>query len=77
MWALNARPGKSVRDDEGTHFQFVGDHDQIGMMTRNALPGDATHSWFETLDHVYASDETFLGRQLQVALQNQPVVPVL
>jgi PAS domain S-box-containing protein len=57
------------------YYQVVGHRDILGKPVRDALPEVAGQGFFELLDNVYASGESFVGRQLPIHLQRMPNGP--
>ena len=57
------------------YYQVVGHRDILGKPVREALPEVAGQGFFELLDRVYASGESFVGRQLPIHLQRKPDGP--
>lgn len=51
------------------YYQVVGHRDILGKAVRDALPEVAGQGFFELLDNVYTSGESFVGRQLPIQLQ--------
>jgi PAS domain S-box-containing protein len=58
------------------YAQLVGHREVIGKPVREALPEVAGQGYFELLDRVYASGESFVGRSMAVGLQRTPGAPV-
>jgi PAS domain S-box-containing protein len=56
--------------------QLVGHRDVVGKPVRQALPEVHGQGFFELLDKVYASGETFSGGALTVLLQREPGGPM-
>jgi PAS domain S-box-containing protein len=52
--------------------QLVGQRDVVGQPVRQALPEVEGQGFFELLDSVYRSGETFTGTDMPVMLQRQP-----
>jgi len=59
-----------------TYLQLVGNRDLLDRTAREALPEVDGQGFFELLDRVYASGETFVGRNLPVRIQRRPGEPL-
>ncbi|MDB5761721.1 MAG: hypothetical protein JWQ21_716 [Herminiimonas sp.] len=57
-------------------YQLVGHRDIIGKPVREALPEVAGQGFYELLDLVYTSGESFVGRALPIKLQREPNGPL-
>ncbi|CAH0281319.1 Sensor histidine kinase TmoS [Massilia sp. Bi118] len=58
------------------YLQLVGNRDVVGQSIRDAVPEVAGQGYFELLDHVYRTGETFHGSDLKVMLQHSPGMPL-
>lgn len=58
-----------------SYIQLVGNREIIGKPIREALPELAQQPFFDLLDQVYTSGETFVGRRLPALLQAQGIGP--
>jgi PAS domain S-box-containing protein len=56
--------------------QLVGNRDVVGQSIRQALPEVEGQGFFELLDRVYSTGETFRGIELPVKLQRVPGAPL-
>lgn len=54
------------------YLQLIGHRDVIGKTVREALPEVEGQGFFELLDNVYETGETFTGRELPIQLQREP-----
>lgn len=54
------------------YFQLVGHRSIIGMTVREGLPELAGQGFYELLDNVFRTGETFIGRGLEIDLQRTP-----
>lgn len=54
------------------YLQLVGHRDLVGKPARVVLPEIEGQGFFELLDHVFASGESFTGRELPIQLQREP-----
>lgn len=54
------------------YMQLVGNRDLIGQAVRDALPEVKGQGFFELLDRVYQTGETFFGADMPVMLQRHP-----
>ena len=50
--------------------RLVGDRDLVGRPVRDAIPEAEAQGYLELLDRVYASRETFVGRELAITLND-------
>jgi PAS domain S-box-containing protein len=57
------------------YLQLVGNRDLIGQPVRAALPEVEGQGFFELLDGVYATGETFIGTDMPAMLQRSPDMP--
>lgn len=53
------------------YFQLVGERELVGKPVREALPELEGQGWFELLDHVYTSGESYQGRAMPVELRRK------
>jgi PAS domain S-box-containing protein len=58
------------------YFQLVGHREIIGKPVREALPEIEGQGFFELLDRVFTTGEPFVGRGLQLLVQQQPGAPL-
>jgi PAS domain S-box-containing protein len=58
------------------YYQLVGQRQIVGLPAREALPEIAGQGFFERLDQVYQTGETFIGNNLRVLLQREPGAPL-
>ena len=56
--------------------QLVGQRDAVGQTVRQAFPEVEGQGFFELLDTVYRTGETFTGTDMPVMLQRQPGAPL-
>jgi signal transduction histidine kinase len=54
------------------YARFIGRRDVLGMPFRDALPEVAGQGYFELLDEVYRTGQTFTGRNMRLMLQRDP-----
>jgi len=54
------------------YYQLVGNRIAIGKTVRDALPDLAGQGYFELLDQVFSTGETFIGRGMLLILQKEP-----
>ncbi|WP_109048224.1 PAS domain-containing protein [Azospirillum sp. TSA6c] len=59
-----------------TYMQLVGRQDLVDRPARDALPEVEGQGFFELLDRVYASGETFVGRNMPISFQRRPGGPL-
>ncbi|GLR80889.1 PAS domain-containing protein (plasmid) [Azospirillum oryzae] len=59
-----------------TYMQLVGRQDLVDRPAREALPEVEGQGFFELLDRVYASGETFVGRNMPISFQRRPGEPL-
>ncbi len=59
-----------------TYMQLVGRQDLVDRPARDALPEVEGQGFFELLDRVYASGETFVGRNMPIRFQRRPGEPL-
>ncbi|MBP2308045.1 PAS domain-containing protein [Azospirillum melinis] len=59
-----------------TYMQLVGRQDLVDRPARDALPEVEGQGFFELLDRVYASGETFVGRSMPISFQRRPGGPL-
>ncbi|MFS2008628.1 PAS domain-containing protein [Azospirillum sp. CT11-132] len=59
-----------------TYMQLVGRQDLVDRPAREALPEVEGQGFFELLDRVYASGETFVGRGMPIRFQRRPGEPL-
>jgi signal transduction histidine kinase len=59
-----------------TYMQLVGRQDLVDRPAREALPEVEGQGFFELLDRVYASGETFVGRSMPISFQRRPGGPL-
>ena len=59
-----------------TYLQLVGHRDLVERPAREALPEVEGQGFFELLDRVYASGETFVGRNMPIRFQRRPDGPL-
>jgi signal transduction histidine kinase/ActR/RegA family two-component response regulator len=59
-----------------TYLQLVGQRDLMNRPAREALPEVEGQGFFELLDRVYASGETFVGRNMPIRFQRRPGEPL-
>nr|WP_295836554.1 PAS domain-containing protein [uncultured Azospirillum sp.] len=59
-----------------TYMQLVGRQDLVDRPARDALPEVEGQGFFELLDRVYASGETFVGRNMPISFQRRPGEPL-
>lgn len=59
-----------------SYQQLVGHRTVEGKAVRDALPELAGQGFFERLDEVYRSGQTFVGQGLRIALQREPGAPL-
>ena len=59
-----------------TYMQLVGRQDLVDRPAREALPEVEGQGFFELLDRVYASGETFVGRNMPISFQRRPGGPL-
>jgi len=57
------------------YLQLIGHRDIMGRTIREALPELEGQGYYELLDRVYQTGETFLGNDLDAMLQREPGVP--
>ncbi|HEX2134455.1 MAG TPA: PAS domain-containing protein, partial [Microvirga sp.] len=57
------------------YLQLVGHRDLVGKPVREALPDLEGQGFFDLLDRVYRSGESFVGRRLPVRVQRDPGSP--
>jgi diguanylate cyclase (GGDEF)-like protein/PAS domain S-box-containing protein len=70
--AIFQGPEHVIEIVNGAYQSLVGDRDLIGKPVREALPEVEGQGFFEILDHVYQTGETFVGRRLPVFLRRTP-----
>ncbi|MCG6122875.1 MAG: PAS domain-containing protein [Microvirga sp.] len=58
------------------YMQLIGHRSVIGMTVRQALPELAGQGFYELLDKVFTTGETFVGRGLEIDLQASPGAPI-
>ena len=58
------------------YLQLVGHRSLVGLSLRDALPEIAGQGFLEILDHVWATGEPFVGRDMAVELQRVPNGPL-
>ncbi|PVE23326.1 hypothetical protein DC522_16450 [Microvirga sp. KLBC 81] len=58
------------------YFGLVGHRDLVGLPVREALPELRGQGYYELLDHVYQTRETFVGRMMRVMVQPKPSAPL-
>jgi PAS domain S-box-containing protein len=58
------------------YVQLVGRRDILGQPVRAALPEIAGQGFFELLDRVYRTGETFVGNDMRVLLRRAPGAPL-
>ncbi|KKB80355.1 hypothetical protein VW35_08170 [Devosia soli] len=56
--------------------QLIGHRDVIGKTVREAFPDIDGQGFYELLDKVFTTGETFVGRSMQIELQHTPGGPV-
>lgn len=56
--------------------QLIGHRDIIGKTVREALPDIDGQGFYELLDNVFTTGETFIGRGMPIELQHEPGGPV-
>src|SRR5690606_10123314 len=54
------------------YIQLVGGRDVLGKPVREALPEIEGQGYFELLDQVYATGETFVGRGIRANVRRDP-----
>ena len=59
-----------------TYLQLVGHRDLVDLPAREALPEVEGQGFFELLDRVYTSGETFVGRNMPIRFQRRPDGPL-
>jgi PAS domain S-box-containing protein len=57
------------------YYQLIGQREIVGKPVREALPELEGQGFFELLDRVYASGESFVGSELKITLQPEPGAP--
>lgn len=57
------------------YYQLVGHRDLIGKTVRDAFPDLAGQGFFELLDEVYSTGQTYVGKDVRVVLQSSPNSP--
>lgn len=65
-------PDHVVKITNKAYLQLVGHRDLIGIPVRQAFPEIKGQGFFELLDKVYATGETFIGRGASFAVQRTP-----
>ena len=70
--AIFQGPEHVVEIINGAYQSLVGDRDLIGKPLREALPEVDGQGFFEILDQVYRTGESFVGRRLPVLLRRRP-----
>lgn len=60
----------------GLYLKLIGDREVLGKPVREALPEVEGQGFFELLDHVYQTGETFVGTGERVMLQQQSGQPL-
>ena len=58
-----------------SYIQLIGHRDVVGKPVRDVLPELAEQPFFDLLDQVYASGESFVGRRMPARLQTQGTGP--
>ncbi|CBS91422.1 Hybrid sensor histidine kinase (plasmid) [Azospirillum lipoferum 4B] len=59
-----------------TYLQLVGKRDVVDRPAREVLPEVEGQGFFELLDRVYSSGETFVGRNMPIRFQRRPDGPL-
>ncbi|MGF1620078.1 MAG: sensor histidine kinase [Rhodomicrobiaceae bacterium] len=59
-----------------SYLKLVGDRDLIGKPARAALPEVEGQGFFELLDQVYTTGESYVGRRLPIRFRTEPDGPV-
>ncbi|CAO3440288.1 ATP-binding protein [Azospirillum endophyticum] len=59
-----------------TYMQLVGRQDLVDRPAREVLPEVEGQGFFELLDRIYASGETFVGRSMPISFQRRPGEPL-
>ncbi len=59
-----------------SYLKLVGDRQILGKPVRAALPEVAGQGFFELLDQVYTTGESYVGRRLPIQFRTQPDGPV-
>ena len=69
------RPQTASTPRAARRRQLVGHRHILGKPVREALPEVADQGFFELLDRVYGSGETYIGHEISVKLQRRPDGP--
>lgn len=74
--AVLTGPEHTFEITNAAYMQLIGHRDVIGKPVRAALPELHDQGFYELLDNVYETGETFIGRGLEIDLQHEPGGPV-
>lgn len=74
--AILTGPEHRFEITNAAYMQLIGHRDVIGKTVREALPELDGQGFYELLDGVFTTGETFIGRSLEIDLQHEPGGPI-